>query len=73
MYQNQEIYLIANQEIYQIYLIRIKHLKDILKLKSYPNTTLIKKPSHRTEPQFKGFAIISYYPGSTEKIQLCLS
>ena len=51
----------------------IKHVKDTLKLNSYPNTTLIKKPSNRTEQQFKGFAIIPYYPGLTEKIRRCLS
>ena len=38
-----------------------------------PNTTLIKKPSNRIEQQFKGFAIIPYYPGLTEKIRRCLS
>ena len=38
----------------------IKHVKDTLKLNLYPNTTLIKKPSNRTEQQFKGFAIIPY-------------
>ena len=51
----------------------LKHVKDTLKLNSYPNTTLIKKPSNRTEQQFKGFAIIPYYPGLTEKIRRCLS
>ena len=51
----------------------IKHAKDILKLNLYPNTTLIKKPSNRTEQQFKGFAIIPFYPGLTEKIRRCLS
>ena len=51
----------------------IKHVKDTLKLNSYPNTTLIKKPSNRTEQQFKGFAIIPYYPGLTQKIRRCLS
>ena len=51
----------------------IKHVKDTLKLNLYPNTTLIKKPSNRTEQQFKGFAIIPYYPGLTEKIWCCLS
>ena len=51
----------------------IKHVKDTLKLNSYPNTTLIKKPLNRTEQQFKGFAIIPYYPGLTEKIRRCLS
>ena len=51
----------------------IKHLKDTLNLNSYLNTTLIKKSSNRTEQQFKGFAIISYYLGLTEKIRRCLS
>ena len=51
----------------------IKYVKNFLKLNSYPNTTLIKKPSNRTEQQFKGFAIISYYPGMTQKIPRCLS
>ena len=51
----------------------IKHVKDTLKLNSYPNKTLIKKPSNRAEQQFKGFAIIPYYPGLTEKIRRCLS
>ena len=51
----------------------IKHVKDTLKLNSYPNTTLIKKPSNRTKQQFKGFAIIPYYPGLTKKIRRCLS
>ena len=51
----------------------IKHVKDTLKLNSYPNTTLIKIPSNRTEQQFKGFAIIPYYPGLAEKIRRCLS
>ena len=51
----------------------IKHVKDTLKLNLYPNTTLIKKPSNRTEQQFKGFAIIPYYPGLKEKIRPCLS
>ena len=50
-----------------------KHVKDTLKLNSYPNTTLIKKPSNRTEQQFKGFAIIPYYRELTEKIRRCLS
>ena len=45
----------------------IKHVKDNLKLNVYPNMTLNKKPSNRTEQQFKGFAIIPYYPGLTEK------
>ena len=47
----------------------IKHLKDTLKLNSYPNKALIKKPSNRTKQQFKGFAIIPYYSGLTEKIR----
>ena len=51
----------------------IKHVKNTLKLNSHPNTTLIKKPSNRTEQQFKVFAIIPYYPGLTEKIRRCLS
>ena len=34
--------------------------------------TLNEKPSNRTEQQFKGFAIIPYYPGLTEKIRRCL-
>ena len=51
----------------------IKHVKDTLKLNSYSNTTLIKKPSNRTKQQFKGFAIMTYYPGLTEKIRRCLS
>ena len=34
---------------------------------------LVKKPSNRTEQQFKGFASISYYPALTEKIRRCLS
>ena len=51
----------------------IKHVKDNLKLNLYPNMTLNKKPSNRTEQQFKGFAIIPYYPGLTEKIRRCLS
>ena len=40
----------------------IKHVKDTLK-----------KPSNRTEQQLKGFAIMPYYPGLTEKIRHCLS
>ena len=40
----------------------IKHVKETLKLNLYPNTTLIKKLSNRTEQQFNGFAIILYYP-----------
>ena len=51
----------------------IKHVKDNLKLNLYPNMTLNKKPSNRTEQQFKGFAILPYYPGFTEKIRRCLS
>ena len=48
----------------------IKHVKDNLKLNLYPNMTLIKKPSNRTDQQFKGFAIIPYYLGLTEKIRV---
>ena len=51
----------------------IKHVKDASKLNSYPNTTLMNKPSNRTVQQFKCFAIISYYTGLIEKIQRCLS
>ena len=52
----------------------IKHVKDTLKLYSYPNKTLIKKPSNRTEPKFKGFTIIPpYFLGLIEKIRCCLS
>ena len=51
----------------------ITHVKGNLKLNLYPNTTLIKKPSNHTEQQLKGFAIIPYYPGLTEKIRRCLS
>ena len=51
----------------------IKYVKDNLKLNLYPNMTINKKPSNRTEQQFKGFAIIPYYPGLTEKIRCCLS
>ena len=51
----------------------IQHVKDTLKLISNPNTTLIKKPSNRAEQQFKGFAIIPYYLGLTEKIRRSLS
>ena len=52
---------------------KIKHVKDTLKLNLYPNVTLNKKPSNCPEQQFKGFAIISCYPGLTEKIRRCLS
>ena len=47
----------------------IKHVKDNLKLNSYPNMTLNKKPSNRTEQQFKGFAILYYHttPDSQKK------
>ena len=51
----------------------IKHEKDTLKLNWYRKNTLIKKPSNRTEQQFKGFAIITFYPGLTEKIRRGLS
>ena len=51
----------------------MKHVKGTLKLNSYPDKTLIKKRSNRTEQQFKGFTIIPYYPGLTEKIRRCLS
>ena len=51
----------------------IKHVKNTLKLNSYPNTTLIKKPSNRTEQQSKGFAIIPCNPALTKKISVVSS
>ena len=49
-----------------------RHFKRHFRIELVPEQ-LIKKTSNRTEQQLKGFAVISNYPGLTEKIRRCLS
>ena len=52
----------------------IRHVRDTLKLNSYPNTTLIKKPSSRTEQQSKASPLYPILPPIKKKYGIvCLT